>query len=115
MTRNRLLTTRNPELAQSSTPPVIAVVIPCFRVTQAILGVLSKIGDEVSMIFVIDDKCPDGSGRMVREQVSDPRVQVIFHEENLNLVSAEKIEGEKQKNRGDDDVDPRIGREKIDA
>lgn len=60
MTRNRLLTTRNPELAQSSTPPVIAVVIPCFRVTQAILGVLSKIGDEVSMIFVIDDKCPDG-------------------------------------------------------
>lgn len=88
MTRNRLLTTRNPELTQSSTPTVIAVVIPCFRVTQAILGVLSKIGDEVSMIFVIDDKCPDGSGRMVREQVSDPRVQVIFHAENAGVGGA---------------------------
>lgn len=88
MTRNRLLATLNPVLAQRSNPPVIAVVIPCFKVTDAILCVLSKIGDEVSMIFVVDDKCPDGSGRVVREQVSDPRVQVIFHEENAGVGGA---------------------------
>ncbi len=88
MTRNRLLTTLNPELTQRSSPLVIAVVIPCYKVTDAIMGVLNKIGDEVSMIFVVDDKCPDGSGRMVREQVSDPRVQVIFHEENAGVGGA---------------------------
>ncbi len=88
MTRNRLLTTLNPELTQRSSPLVIAVVIPCYKVTDAIMGVLNKIGGEVSMIFVVDDKCPDGSGRMVREQVGDPRVQVIFHEENAGVGGA---------------------------
>lgn len=60
MTRNLPLVLLNPMFVQRGRPLVIAVVIPCFRVTDAIFGVLQKIGDEVSMIFVIDDKCPDG-------------------------------------------------------
>lgn len=74
--------------ARTSGAPVIAVVIPCFKVTNAILGVLKKIGGEASMIFVIDDKCPDGSGRLVESQASDPRVKVIFHEQNAGVGGA---------------------------
>jgi glycosyltransferase involved in cell wall biosynthesis len=49
---------------------------------------LSEIGKEVSYIFVVDDACPDGSGKLVQEKVSDSRVKVIFHEENLGVGGA---------------------------
>jgi glycosyltransferase involved in cell wall biosynthesis len=37
---------------------------------------------------VVDDACPDGSGKLVQEKVSDSRVKVIFHEENLGVGGA---------------------------
>ena len=48
-----------------STQGTIAVVIPSYRVTRHILDVLPAIGSEVSRIYVVDDKCPDGSGAIV--------------------------------------------------
>jgi dolichol-phosphate mannosyltransferase len=58
-------------------PAVIAVVIPSYKVTRHILGVIANIGSEVSLIFVVDDKCPDGSGEFVRQNCTDPRVTVL--------------------------------------
>ncbi|RYE95197.1 MAG: glycosyltransferase family 2 protein, partial [Oxalobacteraceae bacterium] len=68
----------------ASTPPAatIAVVIPSYRVTRHILGVIAGIGPEVARIYVIDDKCPDASGAFVRANCTDPRVVVIEHAEN---------------------------------
>lgn len=66
----------------------IAVVIPCFRVTAHVLGVIAGIGPEVARIIVVDDACPDGSGRLVQSGCSDPRVQVVFHERNLGVGGA---------------------------
>ena len=68
--------------------PVIAVVVPSYRVTSHVVQTLSEIGKEVSYIFVVDDACPEGSGKLVQEKVSDPRVKVIFHEENLGVGGA---------------------------
>jgi glycosyltransferase involved in cell wall biosynthesis len=68
--------------------PVVAVVIPCFRVTGQILDVITKIGPEVSQIFVVDDGCPDGSGTLVQTKSIDPRVKVIFHGRNLGVGGA---------------------------
>ena len=68
--------------------PVIAVVVPCYRVTSHVVQTLSEIGKEVSYIFVIDDACPDGSGKLVQEKVSDDRVRVIFHAENQGVGGA---------------------------
>ncbi len=68
--------------------PVIAVVVPSYKVTSHIVQTLSEIGQEVSYIFVIDDACPDGSGKLVQEKVADSRVRVIFHEENLGVGGA---------------------------
>ena len=39
----------------------ISVVIPSFRVRAHILGVLSRIGPEVAVIYVVDDCCPEQS------------------------------------------------------
>jgi dolichol-phosphate mannosyltransferase len=66
----------------------IAVVIPSYKVTQHILDVIKGIGVEVFVIFVVDDACPQGSGRLVAEQCDDPRVKVIFHSENQGVGGA---------------------------
>lgn len=69
---------------------MIAVVIPSYRVKAMILDVLSKIGPEVSRIYVVDDACPEQSGRFVAENCSDQRVSVIFHEKNKGVGGATK-------------------------
>ena len=68
--------------------PVIAVVIPAYMVRNHILDVLSRIGPEVAKIIVIDDACPDRSGALVTEAVSDPRVHVHVHPVNLGVGGA---------------------------
>ncbi|HEX8601197.1 MAG TPA: glycosyltransferase family 2 protein [Pseudoduganella sp.] len=69
-------------------PDVIAVVIPSYRVTRHILDVIARMGPEVTRIFVVDDKCPDGSGAFVQSHCTDPRVTVLFHEENQGVGGA---------------------------
>lgn len=66
----------------------VAVVIPCFRVKKHILHVLSKIGEEVSAIYVIDDFCPENSGDCVRMNSNDHRVTVIKHKKNEGVGGA---------------------------
>ncbi|MEF3082531.1 glycosyltransferase family 2 protein [Luteimonas sp. SMYT11W] len=68
--------------------PRVAVVIPSYRVTRHILDVIARIGDECHQIFVVDDACPDASGRFVAEHCRDPRVQVIWNPENLGVGGA---------------------------
>lgn len=68
--------------------PVIAVVIPCYRVADAVLSVIRKIGPEVARIFVVDDACPEGSGRRVQAECADNRVQVLFHDRNQGVGGA---------------------------
>lgn len=69
---------------------MIAVVIPCFRVKSQILHVLKKIGPEVGKIYIVDDACPEESGKYVMENISDPRVEVIIHLKNLGVGGAVK-------------------------
>ncbi len=66
----------------------VAVVIPCFRVSAHILSVLSRIGPEVSLIYVIDDACPQASGKLVQAQCSDARVRVLHHTVNQGVGAA---------------------------
>ena len=66
----------------------IAVVIPCYRVVNNVLGVISAIGPEVSRIYVVDDCCPDGSGDFVEKNCNDERVVVIHHHENQGVGGA---------------------------
>ncbi|MFD2366673.1 glycosyltransferase family 2 protein [Pseudoduganella sp. GCM10020061] len=66
----------------------IAVVIPSYKVTRHILGVIAKMGPEVARIYVVDDKCPDHSGAYVREHCTDPRVVVLEHAENQGVGGA---------------------------
>lgn len=69
----------------------IAVVIPCYREKAHILRVLSEIGHETKVIYVIDDACPDKTGDFVQEKCEDKRVEVLRNNKNLGVGGATKV------------------------
>lgn len=66
----------------------IAVIIPCYKVKDHVLGVIHSIGHEVWRIYVVDDCCPDASGKHVELHCLDRRVRVLYHETNLGVGGA---------------------------
>ncbi len=72
----------------NSSPPKVAVVIPCYKVKNHILGVIGGIGPEVVRIYAVDDCCPDGSGDFIEANCSDERVIVLRHSENQGVGGA---------------------------
>lgn len=74
--------------AMEASMPVIAAVIPCYRVTAHVLDLITRIGPEVGLIIAVDDACPDGSGRLLETRCSDPRLKVVFHDRNRGVGGA---------------------------
>ena len=81
------------------------------------MTVLDQIGPEVSKIYVIDDLCPEKTGRYVEANCRDPRVQVLYHPENRGVGGATKSGFFKALNDkmdivikidGDGQMDPRL-------
>src|SRR5262249_27880450 len=75
-------------LVRVSSRPMIAAVIPCFRVKRHILEVLAAVPPAVERIYVVDDACPEGTGDLVESAVLDPRVRVLRHVENQGVGAA---------------------------
>jgi len=75
-------------LKENEEKPKIAVVIPCYRVINHILGVIEEIGHEVWRIYVVDDKCPEQSGNYVEANCKDPRVVILRHNINQGVGGA---------------------------
>lgn len=66
----------------------LAVVIPAFRVSEQILDVVVSIPKTVDYVFVVDDACPEESGKLVSAKVKDKRVRVLTHEVNQGVGGA---------------------------
>lgn len=66
----------------------IAVVIPSYKVGRHLVPLLAQIGSEVSRIYVVDDECPDGSGKLVEAGCTDSRVRVLYNQRNLGVGGA---------------------------
>ncbi len=96
---------------------MIAVVIPCYRVRDRILDVLRGIGEECDLIYVVDDACPQATGKWVEQECRDPRVRVLCHAANQGVGGA-TLTGYRQaladgaevlvKLDGDGQMDPRL-------
>lgn len=65
----------------------IAAVIPCYQCLKHIQGVIARIGPEVSRIIVVDDACPQNTGRHV-EALRLDRVTVLYQRENTGVGGA---------------------------
>jgi len=66
----------------------ISVVIPAYRILQHIEDVIANIPEFVWRIYVIDDACPDGSGRLLDKNLENNRLRVIYHEQNMGVGGA---------------------------
>jgi dolichol-phosphate mannosyltransferase len=66
----------------------IAVVLPCYKSRDHVLGVIAGIGPEAFLIVAVDDACPMGTGRHIRETCRDPRVVVVENATNLGVGGA---------------------------
>ena len=53
------------ETTDSQPAPVAATVIPCSRVGDRILDMLGGMGEDAARVLVIDDACPEKSGKRV--------------------------------------------------
>jgi glycosyltransferase involved in cell wall biosynthesis len=76
------------EAADAPAPNRIAVVIPSYKVTRHIVDVISRIPEEVWRIYVVDDACPDASGKLVEAENTDARVRVLYHPQNQGVGGA---------------------------
>jgi dolichol-phosphate mannosyltransferase len=69
---------------------MIAVVIPCYKVKNQVGDVIKKAVSYADKIYVVDDACPEGSGKYIEENFSSPDITVIYHHKNLGVGGAVK-------------------------
>lgn len=75
--------------SKPNTRPVIAIVVPCYRVRQQIAAVLVNIGPEASHIYCVDDACPENSSEIIEQAaVNDARIVLIRHQQNQGVGGA---------------------------
>ena len=102
----------------TSYKPTVAVVIPCYKVTKHVLGVIEAIDrGYVDKIYAVDDCCPDKSGDVVEHRYPPEQVTVIQNDVNQGVGGA-VIAGYKRaladnmdiivKIDGDGQMDPRL-------
>lgn len=65
----------------------IAVVIPAHGVAGQIKKVILSLPSDIDHIIVVDDACPEGSGK-VAAGVPLEKVTVVYHEKNLGVGGA---------------------------
>jgi dolichol-phosphate mannosyltransferase len=65
----------------------IGVVIPLFKVVRHIRNVIDSLPEFIDYIIVVDDKCPEFSGREV-EKINDKRLIILRHQINLGVGAA---------------------------
>ncbi len=94
----------------------VAVIIPCYRESQTIGSVIQDIPDSVEKIIVVDDQCPESTGK-IAEKIDRQRVMVLYHEKNMGVGAAMKSGYRKAlelrcdimvKIDGDGQMDPRL-------
>jgi len=67
----------------------IAVVIPCYKVSQSLKTVLKDIGSEVTSIYCVDDNCPEESWKVAESIANkDSRIHIIRRKRNGGVGAA---------------------------
>lgn len=68
----------------------VCIVIPVYKCKNHIFDVLAMVPEYVQKIYVVDDACPEETGKFVLDSNKDSRVQVLFRKENGGVGAAVK-------------------------
>jgi len=74
------------EISPTSTQKT-AVVIPAYKVADHIQGVILSIPGNIDFIIVVDDNCPQSSGKKA-EELHRSNVIVLYHKQNKGVGGA---------------------------
>lgn len=70
-------------------PHCVVAVIPAYKVSKFICNLIYKLENYVSKIIVVDDCCPEESGKIVKATfIDNTKVEVVFHEVNQGVGGA---------------------------
>lgn len=64
-----------------------AIVIPAYKVSETIVDVINSIPDDVDEVIVVDDACPESSGR-IAEGSGRKNLLVLYHDNNQGVGGA---------------------------
>lgn len=67
--------------------PVIAVIIPAYKVANSVAHVIASLPSSIDYVIVVDDACPENSGR-IAEQMGRDNVHVVYHHTNQGVGGA---------------------------
>ncbi len=71
--------------------PALAIVIPCYRVSDSIVEVVKGALAHAGTVYCVDDACPQQSGKRVEAVfIDEQRVRVLFNAQNLGVGGAVK-------------------------
>jgi dolichol-phosphate mannosyltransferase len=69
----------------------VAAIVPAYRVKRHIKQVVESLLPLVEFVVVVDDACPEDSGKFLQSEMNhNPRVHLIYHETNLGVGGAVK-------------------------
>ncbi len=69
----------------------VGIVIPSYKVKNQIGDVINKLKPFGYNVYVIDDKCPENSGKYVEDNYNFDFIKVLYNEKNLGVGGAVKI------------------------
>ena len=65
------------------------VVIPCYKVSNKIENVINNIDfNIVEKVFVVDDKCPENTGEILKKKKINRNIEIFFFKKNLGVGGA---------------------------
>lgn len=69
---------------------IIGVVIPCFRVKKHIEAIILELinRNDVQHVIIVDDLCPEKTGRFILDKFLNAKIHVVFNNENLGVGGA---------------------------
>lgn len=65
-------------------------LMPCFKSSNIAPKVVKDCLKYVDKVICIDDCCPENTGKIIKKEISDPRVVVLFHSRNKGVGGATK-------------------------
>ena len=67
-----------------------AVIIPCYKVKFKVLKLVNECIKLFEHVVVVDDCCPQKSGKYVLENIKSKKLKIIFNKKNLGVGGAIK-------------------------
>lgn len=69
----------------------VCAVVPCYKVSRQIVGVVSGLKDRVDHVFVVDDACPEQSGRVLLDALGEQNwLTLLYNVQNQGVGGAVK-------------------------